>query len=331
MGHLKNALSLLLPTFLLERLGVCLHRKRLFLQGTWPLFRAQNSLQKIAKNPRTFSEKILYKMAFDRRDSLTTFADKVAVREYVQELTSKEYLTDLYAVLSYNELESFCFDNLPRNFVIKVSHGSGGVIIVSEQESKSKKLPTKSEIKYIGWSRFSIHPDNFDSNLVKAILIKWLDMNYFWTPGFFPEWAYKNIQPQVLIEEFLSDQVNELNDYRFYTFDGRCEFIVTGPPFYSRTGMERNFYTLDWELLPVMGAYPNCKTNLERPRNLDEMIRISESLATGTDHIRVDLYSLNKRIIFGELTNYTNGGVEKFVPESFNYEFGKSWHPEKLY
>jgi hypothetical protein len=114
MVSLKSAPSLLLPTFLLELLWVCLHRKRSFLQGTWPLFRAQNSLRKSAKNPRTFSEKILYKMAFDRRDSLTTFADKVAVRKYVQELTSREYLTDCYAVISYNELDSFCFNDFPK-------------------------------------------------------------------------------------------------------------------------------------------------------------------------------------------------------------------------
>ena len=331
MQHLNYVLRLLLPKFLLERWGSFTNRGRLFFQGTWPLFRAQNSLRKSARNPRTFNEKILYKMAFDRRDLLTDFADKVAVRKIVHKLVGDEYLTDLYAVFSLSDLDLFCFKNLPRNFVIKVSHGSGGVIIVSDKESKLRKLPQMNEIKSIGWSRFSIHPDNFDSALVKAMLSNWLTMSYFWYPGFFPEWAYKNIQPQVLIEEFLGDKVSELNDYRFYIFNGRCEFIATGPPFYSRMGMERNFYTVDWELLPVLGAYPNCTTILDPPKNLDEMIKVSESLARGIDHIRVDLYSIGERTIFGELTNYSNSGREKFTPDLFNYEFGKSWHPEKLY
>jgi len=96
-------------------------------------------------------------------------------------------------------------------------------------------------------------------------------------------------------------------------------------------GLERNFYTLDWKLLPVRGEYPNCNAVLQRPSNLDEMIKVSESLSGGIDHVRVDLYSLKNRIVFGELTNYTNGGMEKFIPDSFNYEFGSSWHPEKSY
>ena len=77
--------------------------------------------------------------------------------------------------------------------------------------------------------------------------------------------------------------------------------------------------------------YPNLRSSLERPRNLFEMIRVSESLAAGTDHVRVDLYSLNGRICFGEMTNYHNAGKEIYIPESFNYAFGSSWHPEKLY
>jgi hypothetical protein len=61
------------------------------------------------------------------------------------------------------------------------------------------------------------------------------------------------------------------------------------------------------------------------------MIKVSESLARGIDHIRVDLNSIGERTIFGELTNYSNSRREKFTPDLFNYEFGKSWHPEKLY
>jgi hypothetical protein len=331
MQHLKKVLRVLLPNFILGRLGFLVYRKQLFVQGTWPLWRAEKSLQNIAKDPKTLSEKIWYKMAFDRRDLLTTFADKVGVRKYVEERTNKKYLTDLYAVLNSNELDSINLNDLPRNFVIKVNHASGGIILVNDRESKILNLPNKNEIMSLGWSRFSIHPDNFDLSLVKLILTKWLSMNYSWTPGHFPEWAYKNIKPKVMIEELIRDDVGELNDFRFFTFNGKCKFISTGPPFHSQRGTERNFYTLDWELIPVRGLYPNFTSNLERPRNLDEMIRVSESLAARTDHVRVDLYNLNERICFGEMTNYHNGGGEIFIPESFNYEFGSSWHPETWY
>jgi hypothetical protein len=234
-------------------------------------------------------------------------------------------------VLNSNELDSFKLNNFPRNFVIKVNHASGGLILVNDRESKNKKLPNENEIMSLGWSRFSIHPDNFDWNLVKLMLTKWLKINYHWTPGHFPEWAYKSIEPRIMIEELLTNEVGEINDFRFFTFNGKCEFISTGPPFYSQRSTERNFYTLDWELIPVQGTYPNVRSSLERPRNLFDMIRVSESLAAGTDHVRVDLYGLNERICFGEMTLYHNAGKEIYIPDSFNYEFGRSWHPETLY
>jgi TupA-like ATPgrasp len=331
MKQLNKVLRILLPNFILERSGFLVHRKQLFVRGTWPLWRAQKSLQKSAKEPNTFSEKILYKMAFDRRDLLATFANKLDVRRYVEEHIGREYLTDLYAVLNSKELDSFKLNDFPRNFAIKVNHASGGIILVNDRESRVKKLPNENEIISMGWSRFSIHPDNFDWNLVKLMLTKWLKMNRYWTPGHFPEWAYRDIEPKVMIEELLRNEVGEINDFRFFTFNGKCEFISTGPPFYSQSSTERNFYTLDWELIPVRGKYPNVRSSLERPRNLDEMIRVSEFLATRTDHVRVDLYSLNQRICFGEMTNYHSAGAEILIPDSFNYEFGRSWRPETLY
>lgn len=327
----KKLLQIMLPVVILERLGFFISRIQQFIEGTYPLFVAKRKLKISASNPDTFNKKIRYKMAHDRRPILTTFADKVAVRDYVADKVGRKYLTNVYAVLDKVDLDAFNPRILPRNFVIKVNHGSGGIIIISDREDESKNLPNKSEIKSIGWARLSIHPDKFDWNLVKTILTKWMNMNYYYFPGYFPEWAYKNILPKVIIEEFLSDSGNELNDFRFYTFNGKCQFIATGSPFYSQQGLERNFYSTQWDLIPVRGWYPNSKIAVTRPENLEEMIEVSESVSVGIDHVRVDLYSLKNRIVFGELTNYTNGGIEKFIPDSFNYEFGSSWHPERSY
>ena len=45
--------------------------------------------------PTTYSEKLRYRMATDRRKILTMFADKVAVREYVSEKVGDQVLTQL--------------------------------------------------------------------------------------------------------------------------------------------------------------------------------------------------------------------------------------------
>jgi hypothetical protein len=296
----------------------------------WPLFRAKSTLKKSANNPDTFDKKIRYKMAYDRNELLTIFADKVVVREYVSTRIGQKYLASVYAILDQDGLDDFNPDILPNNFVIKANHGSGGVIIISESADKSASLPTKN-IKDFSWERYLIHPNNVDWRTIKLILKKWLSMNYYWRLNHLPEWAYKDIQPKIIFEEFIGNGIGELNDYRFYTFDGKCEFISSGLPFYKRQELKPNFYTLDWNKISVRGIYPNYEGILPRPSSLDEMISVADSLANGTDHVRVDLYNYDGRVVFGEMTNYHAAGCERFIPESFNFEFGKSWHPETLY
>jgi hypothetical protein len=316
---------------MVERLGFYLFRKQLFVQGTWPLWRAERTLRKSAENPDTFAKKIKYKMANDRRDFLSIFADKIAVRNYVATSVGKEYLTSVYAVLESQNVDDFNPEVLPKNFVIKANHGSGAVIIVSEHADRYGALPKKEAEKF-GWNRILIHPDNADWTLIRQILKGWLSSSYYYTPGFFPEWAYKNIQPRIMIEEYLGHQSKILNDYRFFTFNGKCEFISTGPPYYNQGGVLRDFYTVNWSKIPIRELYPNCENIQPRPRDLDKMIRVAETLAIGTDHVRVDLYEHHDgRIIFGEMTNYHNAGNSEFIPKSFNFELGQSWHPESWY
>lgn len=61
------------------------------------------------------------------------------------------------------------------------------------------------------------------------------------------------------------------------------------------------------------------------------MIRIAETLAADTDFVRVDLYLLPDRIVFGELTSYPAGGDSPFRPERFDAEFGEHWTVPRRY
>jgi len=150
-------------------------------------------------------------------------------------------------------------------------------------------------------------------------------------PGSFPEWAYKNIAPRVLFEELLISTVGIPEDYRFFVFNGHCNFISIDTPTYSGEGVKRDIFDRNWNRQKVTLKYPNSKRARSRPGNLSEMIQIAESLAIGIDQIRVDLYSIQEKIIFGELTNYHAAGGQKFDPEQFDKVFGSSWNPEKLY
>jgi hypothetical protein len=47
--------------------------------------------------------------------------------------------------------------------------------------------------------------------------------------------------------------------------------------------------------------------------------------------VRVDLYDLPDRVVFGELSSFPAGGDSPFHPESYNLEFGSHWTPPRRY
>ena len=66
------------------------------------------------------------------------------------------------------------------------------------------------------------------------------------------------------------------------------------------------------------------------------MIRISEKLAADFDFVRVDLYLVEGRIFFSELTHYPNAGLSGFTPRDFDRALGDVWRlgtpiPQKYY
>jgi hypothetical protein len=45
-------------------------------------------------------------------------------------------------------------------------------------------------------------------------------------------------------------------------------------------------------------------------------------LAEGLGYVRVDLYTLDEKIFFGELTFTPGGGTMPYTPDHFDYEWG---------
>jgi hypothetical protein len=81
--------------------------------------------------------------------------------------------------------------------------------------------------------------------------------------------------------------------------------------FHART---KNFYTVDGEPLPLRSV--NVRgPEIAMPPTFTEMRRIAERLSDPFAFVRVDLYTLGKRIIVGELTHYPNAGHKPFDAE----------------
>ena len=55
------------------------------------------------------------------------------------------------------------------------------------------------------------------------------------------------------------------------------------------------------------------------------MINIVEILAEGFSHVRVDLYNVDGKIYFGEMTFTSGGGYRLIHPEEYNYIIGDLW------
>lgn len=115
--------------------------------------------------PVTYSEKVRYRMAWDTNPSLTIFADKIAVRAFVAEVAGPQFLTEAFATCS--RAEEVRWGELPRQYVFKVNHGSGAIIVVTEAADRSVHLP--STTARLGWAPFTIHPDNADPVRMEAI------------------------------------------------------------------------------------------------------------------------------------------------------------------
>jgi hypothetical protein len=218
-------------------------------------------------------------------------------------------------------------NELPRTFALKPNHLSGAALLVGDfvANGNPQEMFSRSFL-----NKYYVHPDNLNDNDVHQLVKFWFKKNFFgYHRSAFPEWAYKHVAPVVYAEELLIANDQPPHDYRFFIFNGKCQVVMIDTPGF--VGVKRDIYSTEWKRISVQFGHPNSEIESEKPEVLMEMINIAEYLAYGTDHLRVDLYNLDGRIIFSELTNYHAGGTQKFDPPSFDYELGKDWHPDTQY
>lgn len=247
------------------------------------------------ENPKTFNEKLQWLKLHDRNPQYTNFVDKYEVRKYIKEKIGEEYLIPILGI--YDKFEDIDFDNLPNQFVIKCTHDSGGIIICKDKNTFNKK-EAKNKIKRL------------------------LKQNFYYLAR---EWPYKNVKPRIMIEKYMKEDGKEdLTDYKFMVFNGKvkCSFVCLNRT--SKKGMNIDFYDREWKKMPFYRHYKNSNTILDKPKNYDLMIQISEKLAKGMPFVRVDLYEISGKIYFGELTLYPGAGLEEFNPEKWDEILG-SW------
>lgn len=247
------------------------------------------------KEPCTLDDKIYY-LSYNSNTSLwSDLADKVKVRDYVVRCGLSGILCKLYGV--YSSSNEIKYDDLPESFVIKTNNASATNIIVKDKE----KLNVQA---------------------VNSQLDKWLKIDYgkiTATPH------YSKIEPKILVEEYLHDdsKMNKtsLADYKFYCINGRPEAVMIYTGRIPNTHiMKRTMYDMDWNPHEEwIWDKKTIVTDIEKPRKFEEMKQIVEKLARPFVFVRVDLYYVNDKIYFGELT-FTPG--HRSTSDIFQRKFG---------
>lgn len=79
-------------------------------------------------------------------------------------------------------------------------------------------------------------------------------------------------------------------------------------------------YDLKWNAHPefsIFNSHYRRGQLIPKPENFEEMIAIAEKLAKPFPVVRVDLYNINGKIYFGEMTFTSLGGLMDFYTDEF--------------
>lgn len=245
--------------------------------------------------PITYNEKLQWIKLHDHNPLYTTLVDKYAVKNYVANLIGEKYIIPTLGV--WDKFDDIEFEKLPDQFVLKCTHDSGGLVICKDK--------TK-----------------FNRDMAKKLIEKCLKRDFY---QFGREWPYKNVAHRIIAEQYMEDsRFKELRDYKFFCFNGEVKalFVATER---QKTGEDVKFDFFDSEFnhLEVKQGHENAILLPEKPNCFDEMKVLASKLSKGLREVRVDLYEVNGKIFFGELTFFHHGGWTPFFPEEWDYKFGE--------
>lgn len=243
-------------------------------------------------NPKSFQEKMQWLKLYWYDNTVIQCANKYHVREYVVNKGLGFLLNDLFGV--YKNPDEIDFEILPDSFVLKTSHAGAQVIICKN----------KAELNI---------------TRVKRILKKWLELDYQYFSG---EWCYASEKLIVCEKYLVNNNKDGLIDYKLFCFNGRvdCLFVTL-----ERFGENKNriWFDRNWNPLKIKvndGSKNNRK--VAKPDNFDKMVEYAEILSKPFPFVRVDFYSVNNNIIFGELTFASDSGFNTYYPNEFEFELG---------
>lgn len=243
--------------------------------------------------PNTFNEKLNWIKLYDRKPLYTVLVDKSLVKDYVAKKIGTTYV--IPTIKTYETSNDIEWETLPNRYVIKTTHGGGssGVVIVKDK------------------NKIDIHEakEKIDKSLNTDLYI------------IAREWPYKNVKKRIIIEKFVEDEAGELCDYKFFCFNGVAKFFKVD--FDRFTNHKANYYDRNLNPMPYREKQFLSDFEVNKiPNNIYEMFEIADRLAEDIPFVRVDLYNVSGKILFGEMTFFPDAGFCHFAPDSADKEIG---------
>ena len=245
------------------------------------------------KNPVTYNEKLQWLKLHDRKPIYTQMVDKYAVKAFVSARIGEEYIIPTLGV--WDRFDDIDFDALPKQFVLKCTHDSGGLAICKDKAA-------------------------FDIQAARKKLERSMSYDYFWHGR---EWPYKNVKHRIIAEKYMEDcETQELRDYKIYTFEGKAMFCMIN----QNRGIDTraDYFDRQFNRLKLQWGYKPADVAPQKPRNFEKMFELAEMLCKGTHELRVDFYEVDGQVFFGELTFFDGSGFDAIEPHEWDVKLG-SW------
>ena len=253
------------------------------------------------KNPKDLNEKILYIKLYTDTSRWPDLVDKYKVREYIVRVGLEDILVDLYGIWYTADDFVKSFPELPNSFILKANNGEG----------KGTNLVVKDK------SQYSVEE-------LAAKVKEWLSRKNI--GALVAEPQYESIIPCVIAEQLLPLESghHSLTDYKIWCFEGKPYFIwVCNDRNEDGNSAHVLTYDTDWIQHPEYSIFTSDYLQgvpIPKPENLEIMLSVAEKLSAGFPELRVDLYNIQGKVYFGELTFTSQGGINSFYTQEFlNY------------
>lgn len=255
----------------------------------WKKFKHNINLE----NPQTFNEKLMWLKLYEDLEYKAKLSDKVEMRNYITTLGLEQLLVPMIDIVDY--VEDIIFEQLPRRFVLKCTHGPEFTIICTDKRQ-------------------------LDYPKTRQQLAQWMAIDYSLINA---EIQYANIKPQIIIEHFIGPANNEMPiTYKIHCFHGAAKIIELAVK--GKNSKEQSMMlTPDWQDTHYMKVPFTCDAAQYKPQQLEELLALAQKISKTSTYMRVDFSIVEGEIYFDELLFTPAACLNDAIHEQANQLLGQ--------